>query len=139
MQTLARDEYLVTEVMTATPQKLQLMLIDAAIRFGQQAQQHSRAGRDQEAGEAILRAQEIVSQLMGGLRPDHQPDLARQVAGVYLFIFRSLLDAHLNRSEKSLADALSVLKVEQETWRAVCAKLGTVQDEAPATGLRLDA
>ena len=32
--TPARDEYLSTDVLTASPQKLQLMLIDAAIRAG---------------------------------------------------------------------------------------------------------
>ena len=111
--------------MTAAPQKLQLMLIEGAIRFGQKAQQNWQSGRDEEAGEAILRCQQIVSQLLGGLNPDQQPDLVRNVAAVYLFVFRELLAAHLNRDEQCLADALAVLTVEQETWRQVCAKLGT--------------
>ena len=38
MNPAARDEYLSTEVLTASPQKLQLMLIDAAIRAASQAQ-----------------------------------------------------------------------------------------------------
>ena len=126
MQT-ARDNYLTTEVMTATPQKLQLMLIEGALRFGQQAQQMWNAGRDQEAGESILRCQQIVSQLLGGLNPEQQPDLVRKVAGLYLFVFRALVTAHLNRDSQSLADALAVLVVEQETWRQVCAKLGSAK------------
>jgi len=37
MDASAHESYLVTEVMTATPQKLQLMLIDAAIRSAEKA------------------------------------------------------------------------------------------------------
>ena len=132
MPAQASDNYLVTEVMTAAPQKLQLMLIDGALRFGQKAQQLWHVGRDEEAGEALLRCQQIVSQLMGGLNPEQLPELVRQVAGVYLFIFRALVAAHLNRDEKSLAEAMSVLVVEQETWRQVCEKLGTTNEPLPA-------
>jgi flagellar protein FliS len=121
----ARQNYLATEVNTAAPQKLQLMLIEGAIRFGQQAAALWRQQRDDEAGEAIIRCQQIVAQLLAGLRREDQAELSRQMAGVYVFILNSLIEAHLNRDEQKLADALSVLAEEQITWRAVCQKLGT--------------
>ena len=39
MDIKSREEYLVTEVMTAPPQKLQLMLIEAALRFAAKAKE----------------------------------------------------------------------------------------------------
>ena len=129
MQASARDNYLLTEIMTATPQKLQLMLIDAALRFGQQAREHWQAGRDDEAGEAIVRCQQIMAQLLGGMKPELNRDLVQRVAAVYLFVFNCFITAHLNRDEKQLDDALSVLTVEQQTWREVCAQLGSTRDQ----------
>ncbi len=136
---LARHNYLETEVLTAPPQKLQLMLIDGAIRFGQQARSLWTQGRDDEAGEAIIRCQQIVAQLLAGLRRESQPELVRQVAGVYLFVLNCLIDAHLNRNEQRLSEALAVLAEEQATWRAVCEKLGKQDTLKEPAGLRLNA
>ena len=47
------------------------------------------------------------------------------VAGVYLFVFRSLIASQLERNQEKLAEALSVLQVERDTWQKVCEKLGT--------------
>jgi|GEM_PF-1720117 len=116
----AHDEYLVTQVMTATPQKLQLMLIDAAIRSVRQAQENWKHQRDEEAGEHLMKGQQIVTQLISGLEHEQQPELVRQVAGIYMFIFRALVFAQLRKDEDQLNDALQILESEQETWRMVC-------------------
>jgi len=131
MQTSTRENYLVTEVMTATPQKLQLMLIEAAIRFGHQAETLWQEGQDDSALEAIIRCQQIVTELLCGLNPEQNTEMVRRVAGVYLFIFRGLTAAQLQRDTKQLADALAILEIERETWRELCEKLGATQ-AAPA-------
>jgi flagellar protein FliS len=137
---IARHNYLATEVHTAAPQKLQLMLIEGAIRFGQQGQALWREGRDEEAGEAIIRCQQIVAQLLAGLRREGQPELSRQMAGVYMFVLNCLIAAHLNHDEQKLADAIAVLAEEQITWRSVCQKLGARASEvAESQRISLDA
>lgn len=132
MQPHVRDNYLTTEVMTATPQKLQLMMIEAAIRFGQQARQQWQAGQEHEAGESLIRCQRIMAQLLGGMKPEQDPELVKRVAGVYVFVFNCFVHAHLNQDQKQLDDALSVLAEEQETWRLVCDKLGSQRQDADA-------
>ncbi len=124
MQTSARENYLTTQVLTAPPQKLQLMLIEAAIRSARLARQKWQSREDQSACEALIRAQEIMSELLAGLKREVDPDLVERVAGVYLFILRSLTQANLRHDEKKLDDALRVLEEERETWRQVCAKVG---------------
>lgn len=125
--TSPKDTYLETEVMTAAPQKLQLMLIEAAIRQGKRARElwnEARDDQDDSAGDALIRCQQIVTELLCGLNPEQDKELVRRVASIYLFVFRSLTEAHLQRDEQKLADALEVLEVERETWREVCQKLG---------------
>ena len=137
MQPATRTSYLETEVMTASPQKLQLMLIEAAIRSIERARRHWRAQEDEQAAEALIRAQQIMTELLAGLNHDVKPELTRKVAAVYLFVFRSLVDAHLRRDEEKLDDTIRVLEVERETWREVCRKPGS-SDEMPG-GLSLEA
>lgn len=125
MEGSAQDSYLVTEVMTATPQKLQLMLVDGAIRFTGKAQRLWEEQKDEEASEAIIRAQEILGEMLAALDRESESKLVRRVAAVYLFVFRELMEASLHRDARKLAGARRVLEVERETWQAVCEKFGS--------------
>lgn len=125
MRSSARENYLVTEVMTAAPQKLQLMLIEAAIRAAQRARQMWQAGRDDQACEALIHAQQLVAELLAGLNRDVDAALVGKMASVYLFIFRSLMEANQGRDEEKLDAAVRVLEVERATWRQVCEQLGS--------------
>ncbi len=125
MPASARDTYLKTEVLTATPQKLQLMLIDGALRFIELARRHWKNDKDEEACEALIRAQRIVTELLSGLNKDVDADLAAKVASIYLYIFRTLLAAHNERDEEKLDDVVRILNIERETWRQVCEELGS--------------
>lgn len=124
MQTSARENYLVTQTLTAPPQKLQLMLIEGAIRAARLARQMWQSGDAAAASEALIRAQEIVSSLMAGLKPDVAPDLVRRVAAVYAFVHRRLIEANLRHDEAKLDDAVRVLQEERKTWQEVCATVG---------------
>src|SRR5947207_2093829 len=125
MNPTAREEYLATEVLTAAPQKLQLMLIEAAIRFGRRAELHWQSRENEAAFNALVRCQEVVTQLISGLAANLESPLVRQVSSLYAFIYRTLVSAAFYRDAKKLADALKVLEVERETWRQVCERLGT--------------
>jgi flagellar protein FliS len=125
-----RDTYFENDVLTATPQKLHLMLIEAAIRLGNQTLEHWREGRESQALEAILRCQRILAEMLKGLRPAQMPELVGKVASVYIFLYRSIVQAQLQRDPLRLTDALRVLEIERETWRQVCEQLGSNRPSA---------
>ncbi len=116
-------KYIETEVLTAPPQKLQLMLIEAAMRFSKRAKLQWEAGDDEQACESLIRAQHVVSELLGSLNREASPKLVEKIASVYTFVLRSLMKAAVEHDAKKIDDALKVLEVEQETWRQVCRKL----------------
>lgn len=132
----ARDEYLSTEVLTASPQKLQLMLIDAAIRAASRAQSLWTDERNEAVTRAILNCQSIVAQLIAGMVPNHESALVQQILPIYEFMHRTLIAAHRQRDRGKLADVLAVLEVERETWRQVCEQLDMRLDqpEDPSAG-----
>lgn len=129
-----RDTYFETQVLTATPQKLRLMLIDGALTYARQAAEHWRQGRLYEGGEAVLGCQRIVTELLHGLKPDVAPQLVGNVASLYNFVFRALIEAGLKHDTARLNDAVTVLEIERETWRQVCEQLGSsfTPTQAPA-------
>jgi flagellar protein FliS len=130
MTPAARDEYLATEVMTAAPQKLQLLLVEGAIRFARQAESHWRSHENEAAFGALGRCQEIVTQLIGGLAQNLESPLVRQISSVYAFVYRTIVSAGFHRDASKLADALRVLEVERETWQQVCDRLGSKTESA---------
>lgn len=123
MQSSIRDNYLETEVMTATPQRLQYMLIDAAIRNLQRGKHLRSENLHDRACEVLIRAQEIVTQILSGLNREVDADLTRKVASVYMFVFRSLNEAQVGQGDAKLDECIRVLEVERETWRLLCEKL----------------
>ena len=126
MEQPASDNYLLTSLRTAPPQKIHLMLIEGAIRFCRRATEQRQAGLPDEALGSLVRAQEIVAQLLADL--DAQSPLARRLADVYQFVYVTLSSACRQLDAKLIDDAVRVLEVERETWRQVCQRL---PDAAP--------
>jgi flagellar protein FliS len=118
----AREAYIEAQVLTATPQKLRLMLIEGAIRFARQTIQHWQASDNERALESIIRCRNIVSELLSSIRVE-ESDLTKRVAGLYLFVFQNLTEAQLRRDAKLVEEAIGVLEVERGTWRDVCEKM----------------
>ena len=127
------NSYLETQVLTSPPQKLQLILIEAAIRFAKKAEKLREQGEEAAACEAIGRAQKIVCEIIGGLNKDIDPVLVGQIASIYIFISQSLSEANLPENTLPLSDAIRILEEERTTWRLVCEKMsaeGAEQNEA---------
>ena len=62
----------------------------------------------------------VGGELLGGLDAEGGSDLAKKVAAVYLFVFRSLVEAGRERDLTKLDEAVRILRMEQETWQTFC-------------------
>jgi flagellar secretion chaperone FliS len=164
MSSNARDVYLETEVRTATPQKLRLMLIDGALRFARQARDcWDDADRGQARCAALAKCHDILTELYHSIRADQAP-VAREVKSIYRFLHGRLADATGQADPSVIEEVIGVLEVERETWRQVCEALpdspdggggpateeitagdaraipsGIAQMESPGSGLSLEA
>ena len=127
MQTSANEQYLETKVLTATPQKLHLMLIEGAIRHAQQAKAiWDEEDRIAERNETLARCIDITGEMLIGIRDSDQA-VARQLVDVYAFLFRTVTEAKMLGDVTKLDDCLQVLTIERGTWQKVCAKFGETQ------------
>lgn len=119
MKTPAHNSYLETQVMTATPQRLRLMVLDAAIRAARECLQHWERNEADLAVVALAHCRRAVSELLCGIRPDGS-DVARDAAIIYAFLFHTLTDAQHRQNERQVHDSLKILEIERETWQRVC-------------------
>ena len=122
MNATIRDAYLETRITTATPQRLRLMLIEDALRRIRAAQTSLEAEQFDDGIAAIRHSREIIAELIGGIHPDDTP-LAKQVLGIYLFLFSALAEAQFSRDGQRLSEVIRVLEEEQLTWQAVCEQM----------------
>src|SRR3954462_6067815 len=102
MNQSAANNYLKTKIFTATPEQLQLMLYDGAIRFAEQA----RAGLEQKNFEAsyncLSRAQKILTELSSSLRHELAPEMCGKLAALYNFVYFKLVEANIEHKVQSL-------------------------------------
>lgn len=124
MDQQARESYVEAQIMTATPQKLRLMLIEGAIRFARKTIQHWEKRENEQALESIIRCRNIVSELLSSIRVD-ESELTKRVASLYLFVFQHLTEAQLRRDMKLVEESIGVLEVERETWQQLCEEMPT--------------
>jgi flagellar secretion chaperone FliS len=120
--------YLRTQIMTASPQQLRLMLYGGAIKFCRQALQFLDA-RDYEGSyNALMRAQKIVLELSTSLNREAAPDLCDKLGALYTYIYRLLIDANMHRAPAPIHEAIELLEYEQKTWQMLMRKLAEEAD-----------
>ena len=124
-------QYLRNAVLTASPEQLHMMLIDGAIRFSMQARDAVEAADYEESYQKLSRAQAIILEMQTGLRPEVQPELCDRMRGIYNFIYRSLVDASVQKNVERIDDALRVLRVHRRTWELLVDKVAAARAGEP--------
>jgi len=133
------NTYLRDAVMTATPEQLQLMLYDGAIRFSLQARDAIERKDYETSYDRLTRAQHIIVEMLNGLNYDVNRELCERVASIYNFLYRKLVDASVQRSTQDIDDALKVLRIERETWQMLCDKVAKDREAGNAPELQAPA
>jgi flagellar secretion chaperone FliS len=126
-----QNQYLRAKIMTASPEQLQTMLYDGAIRFGEQARAAMEAKDIPTAHDRLLRAQNIVLELSTSLKVEVAPELCGKLASLYNYVYRLLIDANMSKSLAKLDEALNLLRYQRETWLMALEALRTLPASAP--------
>lgn len=128
------EAYLTTKVMTASQEELRLLLIDGAIKFTKQGR-HALANKD-FAGlcDGFSRSRDIILELVNSMRPEVAPELCKNVAGLYMFMYRLLVEAGLERDLAKADKVIELLEYERETWILLMEKLA--KERAGAAAVR---
>jgi flagellar protein FliS len=119
---MQHSSYLEAKVLAAPPQRLHLLLVEGAIRFGRQANDALSRGDFAAADVPLLRVIDIIGELLAGVRKN-KSELNKKVSELYWYLFRRVSEAKINADSAALADVLRLLDYERQTWQMVCDRL----------------
>jgi flagellar protein FliS len=110
-----KQAYTESAVMTATPERLVVMLYDGAIRFLNQSAAAMRSGLRQEARNRMRRAEAIIDELNLALDME-QGEVATRLRSIYLFCKRQLAQATIEQSDEKIQIVVDLLSELRESW-----------------------
>jgi flagellar secretion chaperone FliS len=117
------NKYQKTKILTASPEQLQLMLYDGAIRFCEQAREAIQVKKIEESFILISKAEKIVMEMCNSMREELAPETCSKMKALYLFCYERLITANLKKEMKPLQEALDILRHMRETWLLLMEKL----------------
>ena len=110
------DEYLESQVKTASLERLHLMVVDAALRHAQTGLDALQRRDFETSWSALNRSRACVAELISGIKPEPNPELAANLRGVFVFAYRQLATAGQIHDAQPVIDALRVLEIHRQTW-----------------------
>jgi flagellar protein FliS len=118
----AKDAYLESRVLSASPMELVQMMNGAAIAAVRDARRHLAAGDIAARSRSVTKACEIVIELAASLDLKRGGQVAVELSRLYDFLLGRLMDGNATQTDGPLAEALSVLTTLGEAWEEIVPK-----------------
>ena len=113
------DQYLKNQVMSASPNKLIEMLMEAGIkniRLGILALETKQVVK---AGEYLIKAQDIVSELRYSVNSEIESEIPEQLIQLYDFMYNQLVIGNVDQDVQVLQGVQEMLSDLLETWKTL--------------------
>ncbi|MDR3325208.1 MAG: flagellar export chaperone FliS [Spirochaetaceae bacterium] len=132
--------YKQTKIKTAGQGQLIIMLYDGAVKNLDYALEllrlNSGAQRDpggiEKISKALIKAQEIVTELMVSLDFEKGGEIARNLFSLYTWFNKELLEANISRDDARIAAVRKMIGDLRVTWVELIAKMGPDVKQSPA-------
>lgn len=121
----ADDEYLRAKVMTASPYRLHLMVIDELLRHSRKALDAIDAEEFENSHTETVRAREYCGEILAGIRDDSSPELANNVKDYFLHVHKYLCIADMQQDRAAAAQAVELVEGYRESWVELNSQLST--------------
>lgn len=129
MSTDINNQYLRTKVLSASPEELRMMLIEGAIRFARTGREGLVEKNFEKSFENISQCKAIVMELLNALDSAHDPELCRQLSGLYTYMYKLLTDANIQHTLEPLDEAIKLLEYDRDTWKMLLEKVARERAE----------
>ncbi|HUU42828.1 MAG TPA: flagellar export chaperone FliS [Planctomycetota bacterium] len=123
-----------TQILTASPGELMLLLYNAAITCAEQARATMGRGQFDEAHVMLVKAENCVMELSSGLRREVHPELVGNLSRLFEFVFYKLFEGNVSHNTQCVDDAVNVLNVLRDAWTEALARVGGGEKGTPGMG-----
>ncbi|MDH5717099.1 MAG: flagellar export chaperone FliS [Spirochaetia bacterium] len=115
--TNAYQQYKKNSIETADPKELILMLYDGAIQFLNIAVDNMKSYKTYDlANDNIIKAQNIVTELMLSIDKEKGKELAENLFNLYAFMKKELLEANINKDVEKTKNIINYLLKLKDSW-----------------------
>jgi flagellar secretion chaperone FliS len=109
--------YRQTDIGTASPMKLVLMLYDGAVGYLNRSVEYAEAGDIRNRNLSAGKARDIIEELNNSLNTEAGGELAGHLRRLYFFMNRHLLQATMNNRTVGIREVIDLLTTLREGWQ----------------------
>lgn len=109
-------QYQQSQIQTASPEQILIMLYDGAIQFLNKALRHIEEKDIQETHNNIIAAQRIITEFMNTLDVEAGGEVCRNLYSLYEYLHYRLVQANIQKSPDMINEVLRHLKDLKATW-----------------------
>lgn len=113
------QSYRKTNVITADPKRLVIMLYEGAIDNLKLAKIKLEAKEYEAKNKALVKAQNMISELLCSLDLEKGGQIAKNLDGLYNYMLRQILKADLNSDAAILNEVVSLLEELLSAWKTI--------------------
>ena len=130
------QQYRATKVQTAGSVDLVVMLYQGAVRFIRLGIEAIERNDGEATHKNLVRAQDIVVELLGSLNREAGGQIAEQLASVYDYCFRRLVTANVKKDPEPAREVVRILRDLGSAWQEIAAqqRQAQLQDKAAVLG-----
>ncbi|MNL44910.1 Flagellar protein FliS [compost metagenome] len=121
------SQYQQTQVETASPERLLLMLYDGAIRFANVAMKALEDKDFSTSNTNCLKVQNILNELMVTLDMKVGGELAKNLFDLYDFMTRETVEANISKNARRLEGVIEIFKELREAWMQAAKNVGALK------------
>jgi flagellar protein FliS len=126
------QQYRATKVETAGSVDLVVMLYQGAVKFIRLGIAAIEQNDPQAAHTNLVRAQDIVVELLGSLNHEAGGQVAAQLASVYDYCFRRLVTANVKKDPAPAREVVGILRDLGTAWQEIAAQQRQAQGQRQA-------
>lgn len=134
MQPAGYNAYQRIQTQTSSPGQLVVMLYNALVNDLQRAATALTDGGEERAHGSLVRAQDIVMELMASLDKTQGEELATQLADLYQYIYNRLVEANVKKDAAIVREVASLVTPLREAWVKVVSENSAGGPLAQAAG-----
>ena len=123
-----QNAYRKASVSTMDQTKLIVMLYDGAIKNLTIAVDRMQRGMVEETHKHLVKAKNIITELMLSLNLDKGGDIAKNLRSLYSFMFGQLIEANVQKDPAPAVEVIKLLKELRDAWTVI----GAQNKSAPA-------
>lgn len=110
----ALNKYVENNILTATPEKLILMMYNGCVKNIHLAKKSIEENDIANKNNFILKAEGLIFELQASL--DFNYPISKEINALYEFIIANLIDANINKDISKLEVALKLVLEFRDTW-----------------------